>query len=235
MRQGKGLLERIYDWAQDYGWSIPTFGFGMLAAIILTAGRGWVDAFSALGSLGAALAAFWSVLFAIHVQRERDGQEDEAREPNLVITEIAPVRLLPGAPHVQETQIFCFTNLSREAMYVNYLYRIDGVSDSSKKLEFVAQVESVVPSYQSIRCSLDLTPLQQIGHYELLFYFTYAMTGSLFYRLRLPVDTRQYNIRMIEFEVGKQFVEGPIAPPPGFVKFAMVMPVREPPSPELDE
>ena len=85
MKGWRAGLERASDWAQKYGWSIPVFAvgilFGLSVTVSLSIGSQWFETITALGTMAAAFAAFWSVYFSRRIQQRRDDLEDKVRKP----------------------------------------------------------------------------------------------------------------------------------------------------------
>lgn len=178
-----------------------------------------------MGTLGAAFAAFWSVIHSINVQRKRDDLEDEARKPRLEVKLVTPERERDDRFTAQHR--FSFINLSQQAIYIGYVYKFDVASNDYSTISMLSSVDFdvLIPAFMIGHSPIvkAASPVEA-GDYEYFFYFNCASTGPLFYRLRLPLKVRQYNIKMIEFNMSKQYVEGPVEPPPGFSKFAMSVP-----------
>lgn len=212
-------LERVFDWSQDYGWSIPLFGLGFLFGAALISGTGWLESTTAIGTLAAAIAAFWSVNFSRGVQRKRDEQEDRARKPSLQITHVEspPAKDPP-------VYIFKFVNLSQQSIYIKDMYQLGHDAVDPDKPRYLYHVDTIVRPYEVTEyCSLDLVGtfhIRDVGSYKLLFYFNYAMTGPLSYRLAIPmrirkVEQREPKLKAVVFEFRGQQIEGPLEPPPG--------------------
>ena len=224
MKWWRNLCTSILDLVSDYGsTTIPAFLFGILfglsIGVLFTGVLQLFEIVTALGTLGAAFAAFWSVNFSRRIQRRRDKQDDEARTPSLQITR---VDRLPGTDPPVYT--FQFVNLSQQAIYISEMYKLGLTTDKSEKPDYLYYVDLIVPPYSLAKYhSLDLVDtfhIKEVGRYELYFYFNYAITGPLSYRLKLPITMRkveqeQPKLKAIVFEMREQCIEGPLKPPSG--------------------
>lgn len=226
-----GLVKHVFSWVDEYGWSVPVLLFGILLgmsmAALLDTSSHWFEVVTALGTLLAAFAAFWSVNFSRRVQQRRDKQEDEARKPSLQITNVERLLDVPSQYVTPCHYKFTFVNLSQQAIFVTGMYKLGDATMGSIAVSYLDRVDVIIPPYGLAEYySLDLMDIfhiKKVGHYQLFFYFNYAMRGSLFYRLVLPMRVRKIEqehpkVKAIVFEEGEQFIEGPLEEPSSGVK-----------------
>lgn len=201
----KGFWSRAFDLVQTYGWVVPAFVLGTGTGAALLSGSRWFEIISALGTLGAAIAAFWSVNFTRREQKKREQQEDEARRPYLHITAVYAIPKTPKfAVH--------FINLSQQAIFVAELVQPDA-RGFNRPLD-PPGIGVAAPAGGVAKCQVDLSSLRHEGPCDLLFYFNYAMTGPQFHRLRLPIEVEmKHGSTYIEFHLGNQQIEEFTKPP----------------------
>ena len=231
----KDVLRKIGDWAEYNGWSIPVFLvgilFGLSIEILLGGSLRLFEVVAAWGTLGAAFAAFWSVNFSRSVQRKRDIREDDARKPSLQIVEIRQPIPIPSEPSLP-TYIFKFANLSQQAIYLSNMY-VRRFPIDDKEPEWLIYINLTVPPYGFTEyfCLdlIDIFYINEMGDHQLFFYFTYAMTGSIAYRLKLPIAIRKIEpeerkLKGMKFKTGEQCIEGPLKPRVGHSSIEVILP-----------
>lgn len=219
--KGRAGLERVGDWVQTYGWSIPVFALGYAFGAALVSGAGWLEPATAFGTLAAAVAAFLSIAYARGVQRRRDRLEDAARRPNFQIL-LEDIQLFE-TPNQQPTYRFRFANMSqgfillRQTVISGPQPHYWGPDYPDRQGPLVPEVSNLILAPGEIKEKvINLIEVQRLGRTALYFYFHHSVTGPLFYRLKLPVyisrngDTGR---REVSFLVYEQEVEGPVLQP----------------------
>jgi hypothetical protein len=173
-----GWLDRVGDWAQDYGWVIPTLAIGVLfgLALAFTVSPSRLESLAYMGTFAAAIAAFWSVSLNQDAQRRQNRREVEARRPNLVISQAAAN---------DRTIEITFANLSQSAIHVQaWILRNDlesGFDGAGSVAGLMLQPGSTAA------CSLIRVDISNVEHRGVInFYFFYAQTGPMLHCVTLP-------------------------------------------------
>lgn len=192
------VLEKVFDWAQDYGWGLPVLMFGILFGLALRGGPVDLGTLSGLGTFGAAIAAFWAVSLNSQDQRRRRKLEDQSRQPYLLVS-AADFNIVNGETGNIEIS---FTNLSQHPVHIG-----EAIVSSDDDEPSVFMVGLLVPASQTVVfwSSYDVH-LIRFGNVKFL--FNYALTGPVLHSVSLPYVSRTLS-RKDEEEL-KQF--GPLYP-----------------------
>ncbi len=220
MKRLKKVLEPLRAWVRArpltagglllLGWSVA-----LLMAGASVADRNFLlNVFAAIGTLGAAVAAFRAVDLTRLERAERKKQEEEARRPYLQVVGVEEHETPTGqkADFVSVT----FVNISQYPMLITDVA--------------VQRAGFPLPDWQDLRLLVSpgesRAPIVRLGRTEmgggeLTFYFHYAVTGPAFHRLRLPTLSNAPEEQVdpetggtpVEFLIGQQEVEEFVDPP----------------------
>lgn len=166
--------------AERYGWAIPILAVGIIIGTILAEGLTSLADVASLGTLGAAIAAFWAVYLNSRDQRRRRTQDEQAQRPHLIISD-ADFGTVNG--EVGEATI-TFTNLSQHPIHIR-----NAVVSSDDDPPDVITVGLLVPSSGTVtyETAYNVHFIKQGG---LDFIFNYAPTGPVLHSLFLPYKRR---------------------------------------------
>ena len=133
------------------------------------------EAFSSLGTFGAAIAAFWAVSLNSRDQRRKRAQDERAEQPYLIISD-ADFQVSNGSGYAS----IAFTNLSQHPVHLRdaVIYTDDGEPD-------VINVGLLVPPSETATYKT-VYNVHFMDNGKLVFMFNYAPTGPVLHSLSLP-------------------------------------------------
>lgn len=137
--------------------------------------------FSSLGTLGAAIAAFWAVYLNSQDQRRKRAQDELAQQPYLIVSEAEFKTFNAEVGDIAVT----FTNLSQHPVHIR-----DAVVYSDDDPPDVITVGLLIrPSETAVyKTSYDV---HFVEDGDLTFMFNYAPTGPVLHSISLPYKPRR--------------------------------------------
>ena len=182
--------------------------------------------------MAAAFAAFWSVYFSRRIQQRRDDLEDKVRKPYFQI--LLENTELFETPKQQPTYKFHFANMSqgfillRQAVIFDSQPHYWGPDYPDRPGPLVPDIPNFIIAPGEIKEKvINLIEIQKLGRTNMYFYFQHSVTGTVLYRLKLPVDiflSDKTGQRVMSLSVYEQKIEGPVSQPFGVAGITLTIP-----------
>lgn len=176
--------ERFDYVVKEYGWTFFAFFFGMpFGAAIMTAEVGYrLELATAVGSTGAAFAAFIAVMLTLRERKRQAAEKAEQQRPNLIVSWATGSDITPFE--------FKLSNLGQLPVYVRTVQLVTYPPQTN----FFSLPVDVLLSEATSMPSPHNTKQKFYGHHagEIHLLFQYGATGTIYHRVAFPFYRHHY-------------------------------------------